>query len=77
MLNTPPKSSTLKARAVTPWESELPSFYRVHPCGSQNVTDALSETVHSSQNGYNSIGRKEKITWKSFKMKQKSWFRSG
>lgn len=45
MLNTPPKPSTLKARAVTPWESELPSFYRVHPCGSQNVTDALRDEI--------------------------------
>ena len=45
MLNTPPKPSTLKARAVAPWECELPSFYRVHPCGSQNVTDALRDEV--------------------------------
>ena len=45
MLNTPPKPSTLKARAVAPWESELPSFYRVHPCSSQNVTDALRDEV--------------------------------
>ena len=45
MLNTPPKPSTLKARAVAPWECELPSFYRVHPCGSQNVTDALRDEI--------------------------------
>ena len=45
MLNTTPKPSTLKARAVTPWESELPSFYRVHPCGSQNVTDSLRDEI--------------------------------
>ena len=45
MLNTTPKPSTLKARAVTPWESELPSFYRVHPCGSQNVTNSLRDEI--------------------------------